>query len=228
MSDKKTTGAGFDFMDPWRGMREAYMETWSKGMIEAVNSDQYAAATGTMLDAYLTASAPFREAVEKAMAQALEQLNLPSRSDLTVLAERLTNVEMRIDDLDAAMHRTEVAFGRSRGDETERRLADVEAALERIERRIDQPAAQPALAAMEKRLDKIEAALHRVVQQTGVSDSLAAVLDQLSRIETSLAEGVPALQAGRRDKPAARIEKEQASRPGKEHSKKETAKDVTR
>jgi hypothetical protein len=33
----------------------------------------------------------------------LTRLNMPMRSDVTSLAERLTNVEMRLDDLDAKL-----------------------------------------------------------------------------------------------------------------------------
>ena len=54
-----------------------------------------------MLDAWLTSSAPFRKAVEKAMTQVLVNLNMPTRADVISLAERLTNIEMRLDDLDA-------------------------------------------------------------------------------------------------------------------------------
>jgi hypothetical protein len=35
-------------------------------MIQLVNNDAYAQASGTMLDAWLTSSAPFRKAVESA------------------------------------------------------------------------------------------------------------------------------------------------------------------
>ncbi len=112
MSEAQGTGKGFDVFEPWRGMRDAYLEAWSKAMIEAVNSQEYAAATGAMLDTYLTASAPFREALEKAMAQSMQQVGLPTRDDVTSLAERLTNVEMRLDDMDAALTRIERALSR--------------------------------------------------------------------------------------------------------------------
>jgi hypothetical protein len=91
----------FDPFESFRGMRDAYLDAMSKTMIEAVNSDSYAQTTGAMLDYYLTASAPFREAIEKSMAQGLQQLSLPSRQELAALSERFTNVEMRLDDLDA-------------------------------------------------------------------------------------------------------------------------------
>ena len=35
------------------------------------------------------------------MTQTLAQLNLPSRDDITRIAERLTNIEMRLDDMEA-------------------------------------------------------------------------------------------------------------------------------
>jgi hypothetical protein len=56
-----------------------------------------------MLDSYMTVSAPFREAVEKAMLKTLEQLAMPSRADVVSIAERITNIEMRLDDLDAKL-----------------------------------------------------------------------------------------------------------------------------
>jgi hypothetical protein len=93
----------FDPFDPLRGVRDAYLDAMAKSMIEAVNSEGYAQATGAMLDTYLTASAPFRDALEKSMVHALEKLSLPSRQELAVLAERFTNVEMRLDDMDAKL-----------------------------------------------------------------------------------------------------------------------------
>jgi hypothetical protein len=77
----------------------------SKVMINAVNSEEYAQATGALLDGTLKVSAPLREALDNAMVRALEQLSLPSRQEVAVLAERLTHVEMRLDDIDAKLDR---------------------------------------------------------------------------------------------------------------------------
>ena len=76
--------------------------TWAKTMVETVNTEAYAQATGTMLDTYLAVSAPFHEALEKAMLKTLEQLAMPSRADSRI-AERMTHIEMRLDDLDAKL-----------------------------------------------------------------------------------------------------------------------------
>jgi hypothetical protein len=91
----------FDPFESFRSMRDSYLESMSKTMVEAVNSEGYAQATGAMLDYCLSASAPFREVLEKSMAQTLQQLSLPSKQDVAALAERFTNMEMRLDDLDA-------------------------------------------------------------------------------------------------------------------------------
>ena len=104
-NDPTGSGTPFDPMGAFRQMRDAYLDVWAKAMVDTVNTEAYAKATGSMLDAYLAVSSPFREAVEKAMQQALQQLSMPSRADFVGLAERLTNVEMRLDDMDAKLDR---------------------------------------------------------------------------------------------------------------------------
>jgi hypothetical protein len=102
MGDEPTKdGKRFDPMEPWRGVRDVYMDAWAKAMVDMVNTEAYAQASGAMLDTYLTVSTPFREAVEKAMLKTLEQLAMPSRADFVSIAERMTNIEMKLDDLDA-------------------------------------------------------------------------------------------------------------------------------
>lgn len=96
-------GKPFDPFEAWRGMRNVGMDAWAKAMTEAVNSEEYAKTSGAMLDAYLTASIPLREALEKAMVQALQQMSMPTRADIISMAERLTQVEMRLDDMDAKL-----------------------------------------------------------------------------------------------------------------------------
>lgn len=103
--NKPKDGKPVDPFESFRGMRDAYLDAMSKTMIEAVNTESYAQATGAFLDYCLTASTPFRESFEKSMTQALQQLSLPSRQEVAALAERFTNVEMRLDDLDAKMDR---------------------------------------------------------------------------------------------------------------------------
>ncbi|MGO9519055.1 MAG: hypothetical protein ACLPND_18645 [Candidatus Korobacteraceae bacterium] len=103
MGGESNDSKRIDPMEPWRNMRDVYLDAWAKTMVDMVNTEAYAQATGTMLDTYLTVSTPFREAVEKAMLKTLEQLAMPSRADVVSIAERMTNIEMRLDDLDAKL-----------------------------------------------------------------------------------------------------------------------------
>src|ERR1700751_5338994 len=65
-----------DPFEAFRGMRDSYLDAMSKLMINAVNSEEYAQATGAMLNTSLMASAPFREALEKATAAAMQQASM--------------------------------------------------------------------------------------------------------------------------------------------------------
>lgn len=103
--EKEKKAAQVDPFEAFRGMRDTYLEGMSKVMIDAVRTEEYAQATGAALNSYLTLSAPFREALDKAMLMALEQFSLPSRQQVIALAERFTNLEMRLDDIDAKLDR---------------------------------------------------------------------------------------------------------------------------
>lgn len=101
MSQSNDIPNPFDPLGFWRTTQNASLDAWSKAMIELVNTDAYAEATGRMLDSYLAASGPMRKAVEQAMTQVLGQFNMPTRAEVLSIAERMTNIEMRLDDLDA-------------------------------------------------------------------------------------------------------------------------------
>jgi hypothetical protein len=103
MSDRPQATNFFDPTGMLKGMRDAGMEHWSKMMTEFVNSDAYAVANAEMLNAWLANSSPFRQAMETAVNQSLAAMNIASRDDYTRMAERLTNIEMRLDDLDAKL-----------------------------------------------------------------------------------------------------------------------------
>jgi len=93
----------FDPTGMLKTMRDSNMESWSKMLIQLVNTDAYSQATGTILDTWLTSSAPFRKMLEAIMTQVLTKLSMPNRADVISLAERLTNIEMRLDDMDAKL-----------------------------------------------------------------------------------------------------------------------------
>ena len=99
----------FDPMGMLKNMRSTSMDSWSKMMVQVVNSDAYAQATGAMLDAWLTSSTPVRKLFETTMTQVITNLNLPTRADVIGIAERLTNIEMRLDDLEVKIEENQRA-----------------------------------------------------------------------------------------------------------------------
>jgi hypothetical protein len=103
MSQSTNTFNPFDPTRLLKSLRDSNLDAWSRMMIDLVNTDAYARATGTMLDSWLSNSAPFRKALEAAMIQAVASAQLPSRDEVANLAERLTHIEMRLDDLEAKL-----------------------------------------------------------------------------------------------------------------------------
>ena len=90
-------------------------EMWSKAMNDLVGSEASIEASARAFDSYLTMSAPARRMFSQFMSQILGQLNLPTQGEIISLAERLTNIEMRLDDLDARLdqmvHSIEIIAG---------------------------------------------------------------------------------------------------------------------
>src|SRR5215467_7430839 len=123
-------------MKNWKSMRDTSMGNWSKMMIDTVNSEEYSRTTGQWLDTYLTLSQPFRRIIDLMMTQVLTGLNMPMRSDVTSLAERLTNIETRLDDQDAKLDdilkAIEVTSLAERLTDTESRLDDQDTKLDNI------------------------------------------------------------------------------------------------
>jgi len=98
MSDEKSK---FDPFAPWKQFQGPMMDAWSKMMSAAVATEDFARVMGEYLDNYFEASAPMRKQFEAAMEKYQEGMNMPSRKEVIQLAERLTNIEMRLDDLEA-------------------------------------------------------------------------------------------------------------------------------
>jgi hypothetical protein len=94
-------------MDKMRELRDAYLDTWSKYLIETVNTEAYAQASGAALNSYLNVAAPLKEPMEQALLRTLEQLHIPTSSDFASLAGRMTNIEMQLDNADAKLDRIE-------------------------------------------------------------------------------------------------------------------------
>jgi hypothetical protein len=91
-------------IDPMANMIEFYdnwTKAWASTMSDAVASERFAQSAAEQMDGGLEFMGFMRKQVTGAMEQYLQQMNLPTRKEVIDLAERLTHIEMTIDDLDA-------------------------------------------------------------------------------------------------------------------------------
>ena len=98
-----TVPFAFDLMGKLRKARDQGMESWAKTAIQLTSSEPYARANYLLSQPWLIAAGIFRKSREKAMSQVLAQLNMPSREEVLGLSQRLTHIEMVLDDLVAAI-----------------------------------------------------------------------------------------------------------------------------
>jgi hypothetical protein len=99
MSSESSKG----FFDTMRGVRDSAMEDLAKVTLAWTSSDTYQAINAAISRPALLAAGIFRKATESAMADLLARLNMPSREDVLALSQRLTRIEMVLDDLGAGM-----------------------------------------------------------------------------------------------------------------------------
>ncbi len=95
-----------DDFDPSNMMIQFYdnwTKTWANAMSEAATSKSFAELMGQQMESSLDTMALIRRQVNDFMEQYLQQMSLPTRKEVLSLAERLTKIEMDLDDLDDKM-----------------------------------------------------------------------------------------------------------------------------
>jgi hypothetical protein len=104
--------SGKGFFETMRGVRDSAMEDVAKATLAWTSSDTYQAINAAISRPALLAAAIFRKATESAMADLLARLNMPSREDVLALSQRLTRIEMVLDDVGAGMDQLRRSSGR--------------------------------------------------------------------------------------------------------------------
>jgi polyhydroxyalkanoate synthesis regulator phasin len=102
MSEKDEKPQG----DPFAQMVQFYddwTKNWSGAMSDSVSSKSFADSMAQQLEGNLSAMGLMRRQVSELMEQSLQQMNLPTRKDVLGLAGRMTNLEMRLDDMEAKL-----------------------------------------------------------------------------------------------------------------------------
>lgn len=92
--------------DPFAQMVQFYddwTKTWASAMSGTASSKGFADTVAQQMESSLSSVGLVRRQMADLMEQSLQQMSLPTRKDLTNLAQRMTAVEMRLDDIEAKL-----------------------------------------------------------------------------------------------------------------------------
>src|SRR5213596_2057058 len=89
-----------ELLTQWKQFLDQWIEAWSKVLGQTMGTEQFAKLMGQSLDQFLVAQAPAKKVVDQQVDQALQALNLPSRSQLTAVAKQIVELEERIERLE--------------------------------------------------------------------------------------------------------------------------------
>lgn len=95
--------SGKSFAERMRGARDSAMDDLAKVTLAWTSSHTFQAVNAAISRPALLATALFRKASASAMAAVLARLNMPSREDVLTLSQRLTRIEMLLDDVGAGL-----------------------------------------------------------------------------------------------------------------------------
>src|SRR5438552_219303 len=91
-----------DVMSQWKQFLDQSIDAWSRALGQVMNTDAFAQMLGRYLDQWLVASAPMKKATDQAIDQALQTLNLASRTQLTAVARQIVELEERVERIEDA------------------------------------------------------------------------------------------------------------------------------
>jgi hypothetical protein len=100
MSEEDPKNEQADPMSSMMQFYEQWTQAWAKSLSETVASPRFAETMADQTEGSLEFWALVRRQVGEAMEQYLQQMSLPTQSEVVSLAERLTTIEMRLDDMD--------------------------------------------------------------------------------------------------------------------------------
>jgi uncharacterized protein Yka (UPF0111/DUF47 family) len=89
-------GRMVQFYDDWT-------KTWAGAASEMVSSKSFADSMAQQLDSTLSMTQLVRRQMSEIMEQSLQQMSLPTRKQVLSIAERMTNIEIRLDDMEARL-----------------------------------------------------------------------------------------------------------------------------
>src|SRR5438105_1663385 len=86
-----------DFLSAWQQMASQGEQQWNQYLNQVMGTDAFAGLLGKYLEGYLA----FQGTLARNVEQYLQAVNLPTRSDVTSLGERLAGIESQLNALAA-------------------------------------------------------------------------------------------------------------------------------
>jgi hypothetical protein len=93
-----------DVMSQWKQFLDQSIEAWSRALGQVMNTEAFAQMLGRYLDQWLVSAAPAKKAAEQGIDQALQTLNLASRTQLTAVARQIVELEERVERIEEAVN----------------------------------------------------------------------------------------------------------------------------
>jgi uncharacterized protein Yka (UPF0111/DUF47 family) len=90
--------------DPFSQMVQFYDDwtrSWAGAASEMVSNKSFADSMAQQLESSLSTTQLVRRQMGEIMEQSLQQMSLPTRKQVMSIAERMTNIEMRLDDIES-------------------------------------------------------------------------------------------------------------------------------
>jgi uncharacterized protein Yka (UPF0111/DUF47 family) len=92
--------------DPFQQMVQFYddwTKTWASAASEMVSSKSFADSVAQQLESTLSVTQLMRRQMSEFMEQSLRGMSLPTHKQIVEMAERITHLEMRLDDMEAKL-----------------------------------------------------------------------------------------------------------------------------
>jgi hypothetical protein len=86
-----------DLVAQWKQFLDQWIEAWSRVLGQTMSTEGFAQSMGRSLESWLAAQAPLRKAGDQALEQALQGMNVASRSQLTSVAKQIVELEERLE-----------------------------------------------------------------------------------------------------------------------------------
>ena len=101
---EKSEKAGQPEGDPFSQMLQFYddwTKTWSGAASEMASNKHFADSIAQQLESSLSTTQMMRRQMSELMEQSMQQMSMPTRREILSIAERMTSIEMRLDDMEA-------------------------------------------------------------------------------------------------------------------------------